>query len=91
MADKLDPMRAVLKEVPLPSPPLPVARSSLEDGGRGPATGSLDAATASQVADLLFELHRNEGNILIAVTHSPDLAARFGRRLELREGTCAEV
>ncbi len=53
-------------------------------------TGNLDSATAERVADLLFELHaanRGEGTsdsggtTLIAVTHSPQLAERFARRL----------
>jgi len=53
-------------------------------------TGSLDRAAAATVADLLFELHEAEGTILIAVTHSLDLAARFARRFELVEGRCTE-
>jgi lipoprotein-releasing system ATP-binding protein len=54
-------------------------------------TGSLDGTRAKEVADLLFELHAEEGNILIGVTHSLELAARFARRFELQEGTCVEV
>lgn len=54
-------------------------------------TGNLDRSTAQVVADLLFELHRSEENILIVVTHSRELAERFPRRLELREGRCVEV
>ncbi|MCL4704476.1 ABC transporter ATP-binding protein [bacterium] len=54
-------------------------------------TGNLDRNTANAVASLLFELHRDEQNILIAVTHSLDLAGRFQQRFELREGTCAAV
>jgi len=53
-------------------------------------TGSLDRRTAESVSDLLFELHREEGNVLIVVTHSPLLAERFGRRFELVEGRCSE-
>jgi lipoprotein-releasing system ATP-binding protein len=53
-------------------------------------TGSLDAENARGVADLLFELHREAGTILIAVTHSEDLAGRFARRFDLREGRCFE-
>jgi ABC-type lipoprotein export system ATPase subunit len=52
-------------------------------------TGSLDRAAATAVTDLLFELHEAERTILIAVTHSLDLAARFARRCELVEGRCA--
>ncbi|MDX1383530.1 MAG: ABC transporter ATP-binding protein [Thermoanaerobaculia bacterium] len=54
-------------------------------------TGNLDPATAATVADFLFELHAAHGNILIAVTHSMELAARFARRFELREGLCVEA
>ena len=53
-------------------------------------TGSLDRATADTVAALLFDLHRQEGNVLIVVTHSQELAERFERRCELREGRCFE-
>jgi lipoprotein-releasing system ATP-binding protein len=54
-------------------------------------TGNLDRATAEAVASLLLELHQSEQNILIVVTHSLELAGRFGRRFELEGGTCAEV
>jgi lipoprotein-releasing system ATP-binding protein len=52
-------------------------------------TGDLDGATAASVADLLFELHREERNILIVVTHSLELAGRFPRRVHLQEGRCS--
>ena len=52
-------------------------------------TGNLDRKAADAVGSLLFELHREAGNILIAVTHSTELAGRFGRRLELVEGRCS--
>jgi lipoprotein-releasing system ATP-binding protein len=52
-------------------------------------TGSLDHATADAVASLLFDLHSQEANMLLVVTHSLELAARFERRFELREGRCA--
>jgi len=53
-------------------------------------TGSLDHKSAVAVADLLFELHSEAHNILIVVTHSLELAGRFNRRFELREGRCSE-
>jgi predicted ABC-type transport system involved in lysophospholipase L1 biosynthesis ATPase subunit len=53
-------------------------------------TGNLDPATARSVAELLFELHTAHHNILIVVTHSLELAARFGRRCELRDGRVVE-
>ncbi len=47
-------------------------------------TGNLDEAAAGVVADLLLELHRQQETILILVTHSGELAARFPFRYELR-------
>lgn len=49
-------------------------------------TGNLDQATADSVASLLFELHHEEKNILIVVTHSLELAKRFDTRLRLENG-----
>jgi lipoprotein-releasing system ATP-binding protein len=49
-------------------------------------TGSLDAASADALADLLCELNDRAGTALIAVTHSDRLAARMQRTLELRDG-----
>jgi lipoprotein-releasing system ATP-binding protein len=46
-------------------------------------TGNLDAAAAAAVADLLFELHERERTILVMVTHSAELAARFTNRRRL--------
>ncbi|MCY3764082.1 MAG: ABC transporter ATP-binding protein [Gemmatimonadetes bacterium] len=54
-------------------------------------TGSLDRALADEVGDLLFELHAEQETILIGVTHSLELAARFERRMALQEGTCVEA
>lgn len=54
-------------------------------------TGSLDATTADSIASLLFQLHAEEQNMLLVVTHSAQLADRFDQRLELREGRCVEV
>jgi len=49
-------------------------------------TGNLDRASADRVADLLVELRRQEPIILIVVTHSPRLAARMSRQMELDDG-----
>ncbi|HVT58445.1 MAG TPA: ABC transporter ATP-binding protein [Thermoanaerobaculia bacterium] len=51
-------------------------------------TGSLDHATAEAATELLFELQRQEGTMLVIATHSRPLAARCARRLELRDGLC---
>lgn len=46
-------------------------------------TGNLDQKSAEVVANLLLETHRNAETILIVVTHSKELAARFPQRFEL--------
>ena len=47
-------------------------------------TGNLDQKSAEIVADLLLETHQDAEKILIVVTHSKELAARFPQRFELR-------
>ncbi len=54
-------------------------------------TGSLDTATAGQVSDVLFDLHERERMLMLVVTHSRELAARFPRHLRLKEGRCFEA
>ena len=49
-------------------------------------TGALDQSSAGNLADLLVELNRESQVALITVTHSPSLAARMSRALELRNG-----
>jgi len=46
-------------------------------------TGNLDARSAEQVAALLFEVHRQQNNILIVVTHSESLASKLPIRFDL--------
>ena len=50
-------------------------------------TGNLDRASAESVASLLFELQRAQRAILIVVTHSAELAARFPIRFDLVDRT----
>lgn len=47
-------------------------------------TGNLDQKSAHVVADLLLDVHRQSQAILIVVTHSAELAARFPQRFELK-------
>jgi lipoprotein-releasing system ATP-binding protein len=54
-------------------------------------TGNLDQASADVVASLLLELHQRQETILIVVTHSSELAARFPRRYELRNANLHPV
>ena len=49
-------------------------------------TGNLDAATGSQVIELMLELNRAQGTTLILVTHDEALARRCGRQLRLEVG-----
>jgi lipoprotein-releasing system ATP-binding protein len=49
-------------------------------------TGNLDRKTASEVSSLLVELHTQEQNVMVVVTHSLELAGRFTRRYELNDG-----
>ena len=48
-------------------------------------TGNLDHKSADVVASLLLELHRQQETILVVVTHSTELAARFPTRFELTD------
>jgi lipoprotein-releasing system ATP-binding protein len=53
-------------------------------------TGNLDPKTADQVLELLLEMNRVHGTALVVVTHSPELALRLGRRVELVDGYLVE-
>jgi lipoprotein-releasing system ATP-binding protein len=50
-------------------------------------TGNLDSASADAVAALLLDLHARRPTILIVVTHSAALAARFPLRYTMDAGT----
>lgn len=49
-------------------------------------TGNLDRRTAETIGELLLGLARENETILLCVTHSSELAAKFGRRYELVDG-----
>jgi len=49
-------------------------------------TGNLDRRSAQAVGQLLVDLHRQEQTILIVVTHSPELAKMFARKMEMIDG-----
>ncbi|MFQ5950137.1 MAG: ABC transporter ATP-binding protein [Nitrospiria bacterium] len=49
-------------------------------------TGNLDSANGRRVIDLLLHLHRDQGSILILVTHDPSLASLANRVISLRDG-----
>lgn len=54
-------------------------------------TGNLDTATSETVADLLFELHGMEQNMLIVVTHNLALVPRFQQHLQLLDGALSQA
>ncbi|MDX1970209.1 MAG: ABC transporter ATP-binding protein, partial [Planctomycetaceae bacterium] len=54
-------------------------------------TGNLDRATADAVGTLLLELNREQNTLLICVTHSSELAQRFPRQCELRDGRLQDL
>lgn len=54
-------------------------------------TGNLDQVTAESVGSLLLDLGREENTILICVTHSVELANRFPKLSELRQGVLKSV
>ena len=49
-------------------------------------TGNLDQRNADAVANLLLGLHHRGSTLLIVVTHSADLASRFGTRFTIADG-----
>jgi len=49
-------------------------------------TGNLDSETGASVIDLIFTQQQRRGATLVLVTHDPGLAARCGRRVQLRSG-----
>lgn len=53
-------------------------------------TGNLDAATGSQVIELMLDLNRAQGTTLILVTHDEALARHCGRQLRLEAGRVVE-
>lgn len=52
-------------------------------------TGNLDRKTGEAVAELFVELAGQRQVMLLVVTHNLDLAGRFSRRMELRDGVLA--
>ena len=54
-------------------------------------TGNLDERTATTVASLLLDLHKQQNNILIVVTHSARLAEQFPLRFELSSGRLIRI
>jgi putative ABC transport system ATP-binding protein len=52
-------------------------------------TGALDTATGQDIGELLLDLNAS-GQTLVVVTHNPELAARYARRvISLVDGAIA--
>jgi lipoprotein-releasing system ATP-binding protein len=54
-------------------------------------TGNLDPATSDGVFNGMMDMVNQLGSTLVVVTHSLELAGRFGRRLRLSDGHFEEV
>jgi len=52
-------------------------------------TGALDSATGEAIVALLAEV-AERGTAVVVVTHDPSVAARFARRVHLRDGVATE-
>lgn len=52
-------------------------------------TGALDTATGEEILDIFQALH-DQGNTVIVITHDPDVAARTGRTVWIRDGLVVE-
>jgi putative ABC transport system ATP-binding protein len=52
-------------------------------------TGNLDSRSGEEVLDLLARLHADRGVAVVVVTHDQGVAARFRRRVTLRDGRLA--
>jgi putative ABC transport system ATP-binding protein len=53
-------------------------------------TGNLDSRSGDEVLTLLGRLHAERGVAVVVVTHDPNVAARFGRTVVVRDGRVAE-
>ena len=54
-------------------------------------TGNLDRESAEMVSSLLFQLHRQQNNVLLVVTHNAELAARCPKQYRLNNETLESV
>ena len=49
-------------------------------------TGNLDAETSRAVIEIMLEMNRGAGTVLVLVTHDPDVAALTQKTIRLRNG-----
>jgi len=50
-------------------------------------TGNLDPKTGDQVLGLMMKLNQTHNSALVVVTHSPDIAQRFERKMVMKGGS----
>src|SRR5258707_1194930 len=82
-------VRGLTKDFPTRSRPLAVVRALSHKPAIGLAdepTGNLDRTSAKRVGELLLALCRDEGTILLAVTHSAELGSTFPRTRVMDDG-----
>jgi len=53
-------------------------------------TGNLDSRSGEDLLNLLVRLHSQRGVAVVVVTHDPEVASRFGRRVLVRDGRLTE-
>ena len=49
-------------------------------------TGNLDERSGEEVMDMLMKMNREQGKTILIVTHNPEIAAKCGRVIEIRDG-----
>lgn len=54
-------------------------------------TGNLDSVTSETIENLLFDYNKNKGVTLIIVTHDPELAAKCGMVISIKDGEVESV
>jgi putative ABC transport system ATP-binding protein len=54
-------------------------------------TGNLDAATGTQIIELMFELNREHGTTLVLVTHDEAISNRCTRQIRLAAGKLVAI
>lgn len=54
-------------------------------------TGNLDSVTGEKIMDLLFDLNKTLGSVLIIVTHDHELAARCQIQVNIKDGHIESV
>jgi len=54
-------------------------------------TGNLDSVTSETIENLLFGYNKNKGATLIIVTHDPELAAKCGMVITIKDGKVESI